>query len=72
MSRIPLGSESYQEGWLQGCFEGYSAGGWLGYEYNLDPDRLANDADYRQGREDGVQKCYEEAVARPKGVGSGR
>ena len=72
MSRIPPGSESYQDGWLQGCFEGYSAGGWRGYDYYIDPIRLANEDDYRQGREDGLQRCYKEAIARPKGIGAGK
>lgn len=71
MDRVPEGTESYRDGWLQGCFEGYTAGGWKGYDYHIDAARLANDPDYRAGREDGLWECYKEASARPKDIGPG-
>ena len=71
MSRVPPGTESYRQGWRQGCFEGYTVGGWKGYDYHLDAKRIAADSDYRQGRNDALQTCYEEASARPKDIGPG-
>jgi len=71
MSRVPPGTESYREGWRQGCYEGYSAGGWNGYDYFLDTERMARDGDYKMGRDDALQTCYEEARSRPKGIGPG-
>ena len=71
MSRVPPGTESYREGWLQGCFEGYTVGGWNGYDYHIDAERMARDSDYKQGRDEALQTCYEEASSRPKGIGPG-
>lgn len=71
MSRVPEGSEAFQEGWLEGCKEGYVAGGWKGYDYFIDQDRLASDPDYRAGREAGLAACYKEASERPRDIGPG-
>ncbi len=71
-STMPEGSEAYQEGWLQGCFEGYAAGGWKGYDYFIDRRRLAIDEEYRRGRGEALQTCYEEAIKRPaRDIGPG-
>ena len=65
MSDRPAGTAAYQEGWQQGCWEGYTAANWKGYDYNIDQARLAADPEYRQGREDGLKSCYQEAADRP-------
>jgi hypothetical protein len=71
MSRVPPGTDAYRDGWRQGCYEGYTVGGWSGYDYFLDSARMARDSDYKKGRDDALQTCYEEARSRPKGIGPG-
>jgi hypothetical protein len=67
----PPGSESYRDGYLNGCSSGFADAGRDGYQtdYYKDESRYANEPDYRKGWNEGHVACYEEDIRHPKRVG---
>jgi hypothetical protein len=67
----PPGSESYQDGYLNGCPSGFADAGRDGYEtsYFKDNTRFANEPDYRKGWNEGYAACFEEDRRYPKRLG---
>lgn len=67
----PPGSDTFQQGYLDGCVSGYHDGGRDGYEadYRKDGTRFAAEADYRDGWLKGHDACYKQQLRRPKIIG---
>ena len=67
----PPGSQSFKEGYHNGCTSGFSDGGRDGYEtsYVKDGTRYASEADYRTGWDQGYSACFEEQKYHPKYFG---
>lgn len=64
----PPGSESFVEGYLNGCPSGFADAGREGAEqsYVKDAKRYATEPDYRSGWDAGHLACYEEERRHPK------
>lgn len=69
----PPGTESFQEGYIQGCASGYQDARREGYvaAYHKDAARYASEADYRLGWDEGHDRCYLDEMRHPRMCGPG-
>jgi hypothetical protein len=69
----PPGTESFQEGYIQGCASGYQDARREGYvaAYHKDAARYASEADYRLGWDEGHDRCYQDEMRHPRMCGPG-
>ena len=70
---VPDGPPSYKIGYVEGCWQGYTDGGYI-LNYPRDEEAYETDPIYREGWEEGHGRCYEDQLRAPYtpiGVGAG-
>ena len=69
----PPGSPAFADGYVHGCYSGFTDAGRDGYQqdYRKDTVRYAREPDYKQGWDQGYAACFEEEKRHPKVLGAG-
>ena len=69
----PPGTPAFEEGYVDGCYSGFTDAGRDGYEqaYRKDTVRYAREPDYKKGWDQAYQACFEEEKRHPKVLGAG-
>lgn len=67
----PPGPPAFEEGYVDGCYSGFTDAGRDGYQqsYRKDTVRYARETDYKQGWGQGYAACFEEEKRHPKVLG---
>ncbi len=61
---VPDGPPSYKIGYVEGCMQGYSDGGYV-LNYPRDEEAYETNPIYREGWEEGHGRCYEDQRRAP-------